>query len=91
MNKMWISLAVCVLFAGLVSSLDKAEHCKCRVQTSSRIIGGKIAHSTDYPWMVSMAMGEQEPDEKLRRLMPANKKLEQHGNLLSLKFGKNFS
>ena len=78
MNKFLISLVACVLFAGLASSLDKSEHCKCRIQTNSRIIGGKIAHFTDYPWHVSMAIGEQEQNKRLRKLMPNIEKLEQH-------------
>lgn len=42
-----------VSFAGLVHCLD-AGHCRCRVQTDSRIIGGKIAHKNSYPWMASI-------------------------------------
>ena len=71
------SLAVCVLFAGLVSSLDKAEHCKCRIKTDKRIVGGKVAFFSDYPWHISMAMGEQEPKET-RKWIPGREKLEAH-------------
>ena len=79
MNKILIRLAVSFLLAGLAGALNKAEHCKCRIQTTSRIIGGKIARSTEYPWHITMSSREQEPSEKLRRLEPDDEKIEAHG------------
>ena len=89
MNKIVIRLAVGFLLAGLASALNKAEHCKCRTQTTSRIIGGKIARSTDYPWHITMTSREQEPNEKLRILEPDDEKIAAHGyySLLQLLLG----
>ena len=55
------SLVVCLLFAGLASALDKAEYCKCRIGTGRRIVGGKVASPTAYPWHVSISGVEQLP------------------------------
>lgn len=76
--RLLVSLAVCVLFVGLVSSLDKAEHCKCRIKTGKKIVGGKVAFYNDYPWHISLAVGEQPPKE-LRNLVPGTEKIEAHG------------
>ena len=75
--RFFVSLTVCVLFAGLASSLDKAEHCKCRIKTDKRIVGGKVASSTTWPWMISMSYGEQLPKER-RKWTGSSKKLNAH-------------
>lgn len=52
--KCLFALFLLVSYAGLVHCLDE-EHCKCRIQAGSRIIGGQIARETSYPWMASIA------------------------------------
>ena len=46
MNKFLLGLFVYVLFANLVYSLDKNKHCKCRIRTDPKIIGGKVSQKT---------------------------------------------
>ena len=69
MNKLLITLFICILFANLTYSLDKSKDCKCKIQTNKRIIGGRIAHHTAYPWMTSISMTEQ-ISKPFRKTMP---------------------
>ena len=64
--RLLISVVICILFANLVHSLDKSKHCKCRIQAENRIVGGRVANNSDYPWMVSIA-NEPQPEEHLRK------------------------
>ena len=53
MNKFLLGLFICLLVTNLVYPLDKDKHCKCRIRTGSRIIGGKISRKTgkfDHPF-----------------------------------------
>lgn len=52
MNKILINLMICILYLNVISALDKNDHCKCRIKTSKRIIGGRVVHHTDYPWVM---------------------------------------
>ena len=72
------SLVVCLLVAGLTSALDKAKHCKCRNEAGRRIVGGKAASPTDYPWQVSISSTEQLPKEK-RGWVKISDKIGAHG------------
>ena len=72
------SLLACLLVAGMVSALDKAEHCKCRNKAGRRIIGGKVTSPTDYPWQVSISLKEQLPKEE-RQSVKSYDKIEAHG------------
>lgn len=68
MNKILISLAVCLLLASLTSALDKSQ-CKCRAASGKRIVGGRIAQSNQYPWHLSIAKMPQLP-APIRRFIP---------------------
>ena len=72
------SLLACLLVAGMVSALDKAEHCKCRNKAGRRIIGGKVTSPTDYPWQVSISLKEQLSEDE-RQSVENSEKIEAHG------------
>lgn len=48
MNKILISLTVCLLLATLTSGLDK-NLCKCRPKVDKKIVGGKISKPNSWP------------------------------------------
>ena len=49
-----------ISFVKLNCGLDKKQ-CLCRSPTNTRVIGGRIARSNQYPWMISLAEKEQYP------------------------------
>ena len=75
------SLVVCLLVAGLTSALDKAKDCKCRNEAGRRIVGGKVASPTDYPWHVSISTTKQIPKEE-RQFVQNQDKINAHGKFI---------
>ena len=74
MNKLLLNLVFCFLLVN-VYSLDKKRDCKCRIQTSQRIIGGKISHHLDYPWMISLSNTRTLEPQIIRKFIPENRKI----------------
>ena len=77
MKLLKISLFACFMFVNLVYSLEKSKDCKCKIQANKRIIGGRIAHHTDYPWTVSISTKPQFP-ESIRKIVPEQEKVKAH-------------
>jgi len=70
---------LCLLFVNAVFSLDKANDCKCRIQASKRIVGGRDADQASYPWQISVMTKDRVQVPKfLRKFVPNRLKMEMH-------------
>lgn len=76
MNKLFISLVLCIAFASLTSALDKSQ-CKCRIQAGKRIVGGRIADANSYPWHASFSQLGNLP-KIIRKFVPEALKIGYH-------------
>lgn len=70
---------LCLFLVDEAISLNKDQWCKCRIRSKKRIIGGREAEQTAYPWMVTLQAKEKNPvPDDLRKLVPEQKKIDRH-------------
>ena len=67
-----------LLLVDVVVALNKAN-CKCRIKSSKRIIGGREADPTGFPWQISLQKKEKVPvPDHLRKMVPEKTKIDLH-------------
>lgn len=70
-NSFFLTVLISLILAGSITALDKEDDCQCRILPQSRIIGGKLAHHTAYPWQVIVAIKDTVPvPDFLRKRVP---------------------
>ena len=68
-----------LLLVDVAVTLNKDRDCKCRIKSSTRIIGGREADPMGYPWIVSLQNKERNPvPDHLRKLVPEQRKIDRH-------------
>lgn len=80
MRSILLTILVGLFCVSAVFAFNRERDCKCRSPVKGRIIGGRTADKTSYPWQVSMSLKEDInlPGEFLRRLVPDKIKLGKH-------------